>query len=184
MAEDLLTCLAEKMYYFYKEILTGLDIHHITGLFPPFEQRFVLWEVTLQADISAVLDLNSRNASACNVYPSLMLNPSQDYEHLKSRRATIQSSGYRGLRAPSSRIRGAGNMVVLFEDQSHNVQSITPYDAFFRLITANVPHAPFTNHATEVLDFEAGEVRITPRAGLPHHPISSFQTWQRVEFNH
>jgi hypothetical protein len=114
----------------------------------------------------------------------LMLNPSQDYEHLKSRRATIQSSGYRGLRAPSSRIRGTGSMIVLFDDQSHNIKSITPYDTFFRLITAIKPHTPFINHATEVLDFEAGEVRITPRAGLASPPISSFHTWQRVEFNH
>jgi hypothetical protein len=52
-----------------------------------------------------------------------MLNPSQDYHHLKKRRAAIQSAGYNGLRAPSTRTPVAGSVTlnVLFNDQSKNV---------------------------------------------------------------
>jgi hypothetical protein len=71
-------------------------------------------------------------------------------------------------------------MVVLFNDQSGNGQSITPYTVAFRLVTAG-PHAvPFTNHATEVLDFTAGAVQIT---GTPQG-ITTYGNWRRVEFHH
>ena len=147
LAEDLPTCLAERMFYFHREILTGIDNSHITGLFPPFQQRFALWKVVFQKAIPNVFDLTLTNASALNVIPSLMLNPSQDYQHLKDRRAAIENNGYLGLRAPSSRVRGSGNMIVLFEDQSKNVQRITPFQMEFRMITSVRPPAPFTNHA-------------------------------------
>ena len=159
------------MFYFHREILTGIDNSHITGLFPPFQQRFALWEVVFQKAIPNVFDLTLTNASALNVIPSLMLNPSQDYQHLKDRRAAIENNGYLGLRAPSSRVRGSGNMIVLFEDQSKNVQRITPFQMEFRMITSVRPPAPFTNHALELLDFTAGEVQIIlPNPTATPHP--------------
>jgi hypothetical protein len=120
-----------------------------------------------------------------NIYPSLMLNPSQDYNHLKDRRAAIQSSGYRGLRAPSSRVRGSGHMVVLFQDLSKNVRGIIPHEVEFRLIASSQPPAPFTNHATDLLDFTAGEVRVVLNAGAggSHSALRAYQNWARVEFN-
>jgi hypothetical protein len=115
-----------------------------------------------------------------HVFPSLIVNPSQDYNHLKDGRAAIEHNGYSGLRAPSSRSKSGGNMVVLFNDQSGNVQSITPYTVEFRLVTAG-PHAmPFTNHATEFLDFTAGEVEL---AGTPLG-IATYANWHRIEFHH
>ena len=63
-----------------------------------------------------------------------MVNPSQDYEHLKERRAFIESNGYKGLRAPSSRSTTGGEMIVLFDDQSKNVE-LKPYAVEFRLVT-------------------------------------------------
>jgi hypothetical protein len=121
-----------------------------------------------------------------NTYPSLMINPSQDYNHLKDRRAAIQSSGYQGLRAPSSRVRGSGHMVVLFQDQSKNVRSIIPHELEVRLITATSPPVPFTNHAVELLDFTAGEVRVRLTSGPrgPHPALAAYQDWTRIEFNH
>ncbi len=98
------------------------------------------------------------------IFPSLIVNPSQDYNHLKDGRAAIEHNGYSGLRAPSGRVKGAGNIVVLFNDQSGNVQSITP----------------FTNHAAEVLDFAAGEVKL---AGTPLG-IAAYANWHRIEFHH
>jgi hypothetical protein len=108
-----------------------------------------------------------------------MVNPSQDYDRLKQRRADIQSHGYKGLRAPSSRSKSGGNLIILFDDQSSHVQSIIPYEVKFQLIT--VHGVPFTNHAQDLLDFTAGEVRMPwaqPAGG------TVFQNWQRVEFNH
>jgi RES domain-containing protein len=186
LAEDPLTCFAERMFYFHREALTMLDLFHLTGDFPAFQEIRILWEIVFKKDVPGVFDLSLANASAMNVYPSLMLNPSQDYNHLKDRRAAIQSNGYQGLRAPSSRVRGTGHMVVLFHDQSQNVQSISPHEVEFRLITASDPPAPFTNHATDLLDFAAGEVRVVPGA-IPHPPhpaLNAYGDWMRVEFNH
>ena len=139
----------------------------------------------LPKDVPGVFDLSLMNASALNVYPSLMLNPAQDYEHFKDNRAAIQSNGDQGHRAPSSRVRGTGHMVVLFQDQSQNVQSITPHEVEFRLITSADPPAPFAT-AADLLDFAAGEVRVIP-APNPHPPHSvpdTYRDWTRVEFNH
>jgi hypothetical protein len=120
LAEDPLTCFAEKLFYFQREVLTALDglhLPHSPGI-PPFAQRLVLWEVVLRNPVTNVFDLSIGNAPAAGAFPCLLLNPSQDYHHLKDRRADIQAAGYRGLRAPSTRVVGTGNMVVLFEDQS------------------------------------------------------------------
>ena len=186
LAEDPMTCFAERMFYFHHDVLSQLDTYHRTGNLPLFQENRVLWEIIFERDVPDVFDLSLANASAMNSYPSLMLNPSQDYEHLKDRRAAIQSGGYQGLRAPSSRVRGSGHMVVLFQDQSKNVRGIIPHEVEFRLVTSSQPPAPFTNHATDLLDFTAGEVRVVLNSGIsgPHPALSAYQNWTRVEFNH
>jgi RES domain-containing protein len=180
LAEDLETCFAERMFYFHREVLTAMDRFHLTGVLPPFGQTFVLWEIVFKTAIPDVFELSPANAPAMHVFPALLVNPSQDYHHLKDGRAAIEHHGYRGLRAPSSRVKGGGNMVVLFDDQSGNVQSITPSPVEFRLVTAGSPAVPFTNHATEVLDFTAGEVT------LPGTPpgMATYANWHRIEFHH
>jgi hypothetical protein len=72
-------------------------------------------------------------------------------------------------------------MVVLFDDQSNNVQSITPYDVEFRLL--DIHGSPFYNHTTEVLDFTAGQVRFAG-GSYPAAGGTSFSTWQVLNFNH
>jgi RES domain-containing protein len=186
LAEDPATCLAERMFYFHREVLSQLDAYHRTGILPAFQQSRVLWEVRFKKDVPDVFELSLANASAMNSFPTLMLNPSQDYEHLKDRRAAIQSNGYQGLRAPSSRIRETGHMIVLFEDQSKNVHTIIPHEVEFRLITAGDLPEPFTNHAVDLLDFTAGEVRVRLASGsqAPHPTLAACQDWTRFEFNH
>jgi len=186
LAEDLATCLAEKMFYFHREVIRGIDISHQLGVIPPFVQRFVLWEIELRNAVPEVCDLNATTASAVAVFPSLMTNPSQDYWHLKDRRAFLQHNGYQGLRAPSSRVIGPGNMVVLFGDQSGNLARISPYEVEFRLVTGDSPPAAFFNPATQVLDFTAGEVRVLPRVPGTRLPtaLRPYSNWRRVGFNH
>lgn len=77
-------------------------------------------------------------------------------------------------------------MVVLFQDQSRNVSRITPHQVEFRLITSGDPPAPFTNHATDLLDFAAGKVRVIPGSDpSPVQPaLDTYRDWTRVEFNH
>jgi len=121
-------------------------------------------------------------SGCCKLLPHISfsnLNPSQDYLHLKQRRAEIQSQGYLGLIVGSSRAINQSNLVVLFQDQSSNVQSITPHEVEFRLIDEH--GKPFHNHATQLLDFTAGEVRFT--GTTPSHG-AAFKDWQRVAFNH
>lgn len=129
----------------------------------------MLWGVTFRAPVANVFDLSVANAPAAGVFPCLLLNPSQDYRHLKDRRAAIQAAGYNGLRAPSTRDVGGGSMTVLFDDQSRNVGAITPYEVEFRLITpARHPTAASISHATDRLDYLAGEVRVTARLPRRH----------------
>jgi hypothetical protein len=177
MTEDVQTCLAEKMFYFHRDILRLLDTSIIP---PPFHQEFVLWEITLKKDVSEVFDLSIANAhSYFQIFPSLIVNPSQDYHHLKQKRADIEHQGYRGLRAPSSREPMRGNLIVLFEDQSRNLQKITPHSVEFRLITSY--GVPFVNHTHDILDFTAGEVRMPssqPVGGM------AYGNWQKVTFHH
>jgi RES domain-containing protein len=186
LAEDPATCFAERMFYFHRNVLLGLDTYHRTRALPTFQKTFVLWEIHFKNDIPDVFELSVANASAMNIFPTLMLNPSQDYEHLKDRRAAIQSNGYQGLRAPSSRVRGTGQIVVLFQDQSKNVQGISPHEVAFRMITSSDPPAPFTNHAADLLDFTAGEVRVrvSPGSQGPNPTLAAHQDWTRIEFNH
>ena len=180
LTEDLETCFAERLFYFHREVLRGLDSLRYPAPIPPFQRNSVLWEIQFDSALTDVFDACIPGApSYFNIFPSLMVNPSQDYDHLKQRRADIQSHGYKGLRAPSSRARRGGNLIILFDDQSSHVHSILPYEVEFRLIT--VHGAPFINHAQDLLDFTAGEVRM-PWA----QPAGStvFQNWRRVEFNH
>jgi len=185
LAEDPLTCFAEKMFYFHREVIGALDISHITKDIPQFQRQFIVWAIVFQKSVPDVYELSPANSGAKNIYPSLMLNPSQDYEHLKKGRAAIQHDRYKGLRAPSCRVRGTGNRVVLFEDQSKNVQSIVPFQVEFRLITSANPPVPFANHALDLLDFTSGEVRVNlPAAPNPHPVFGAYQDWTRVDFNH
>lgn len=177
LAEDLETVLTEKMFYFHREVIQSIDTAHLPpGSMPPFSQTFVLWEIELDRDVHHVLNLDHRGATYAGVYPSLMRNPSQDYYHLKDRRAWIQSQSYEGLRAPSSRSTKGGHMIVLFGDQSGNVRRITPFDVTFSLITPNAVMTSFVNHVTDELDFRSGSVEI------PSAPAGS--STARVAFNH
>jgi hypothetical protein len=63
---------------------------------------------------------------------------------------------------------------------SGRTQSITPYTVEFRLVSTGPQALPFTNHATEVLDFNAGEVKLT---GTPRG-IATYANWHRIEFHH
>lgn len=181
LTEDIETCLAEKMFYFHREILRGIDTSHQTGVVPPFSKNFTLWEVKFKRDIIDIFDMTIPNAHTYfSMFPSLSVNPSQDYEHLKIKRADIQSSSYNGLVVPSSRTTKSGNMVVLFQDQSGNVQKITPYDVEFRLIRKD--GMPFSNHGSEILDFTSGEVRVV--SAVPPSGGSFYLNWQKINFNH
>src|SRR5438105_3020631 len=44
LADTPLTCFAERMFYFHRELLTGIDSLHLASvpIVPPFQQRFVL----------------------------------------------------------------------------------------------------------------------------------------------
>jgi hypothetical protein len=181
LAGSLETCFAERMFYFQREVVRRLDALHLplSGGVPPFSKAFTLWEIFLKKAIPDVCHLTPANASAVGAFPSLLVNPSQDYEHLKERRAFIECNGYRGIRAPSSRSTAGGEMIVLFDDQSKNVD-LQPHTVEFRLVTPP-PTAPFVNHLTELLDFTAGEVRFVgpaPPGGAGYaHPTP-------VSFNH
>jgi hypothetical protein len=180
LTEDLESCFAERLFYFHREVLRGLDSLRYPAPIPPFQRNVVLWEIQFDYTLTDVFDARMSGApSYFNIFPSLMVNPSQDYEHLKQRRADIQSHGYKGLKAPSSRAKSGGNLIILFDDQSSHVQSIIPYEVEFRLIS--VDGTPFINHAQDLLDFTAGEVRMPqnqPAGG------EAYQNWQRVDFNH
>jgi hypothetical protein len=181
LADSAEACLAEKMFYFQREIVRRLDALHLPlspGV-PAFSGTFTLWAVRLKNPIPDTCHLTPANASAVGVIPSLMVNPSQDYEHLKERRAFIESSGYRGIRAPSSRSTTGGEIVVLFDDQSKNA-NLDPSTVEFRLVTAP-PAARFANHLTQMIDFTAGEVRCV---GAPPPALAGYATWTQVRFNH
>jgi len=178
LTEDIEPCVAEKMFYFHREIVTAIDELHLPkGFLPPFNKTFVLWEVEFQNAISDVADI-VLSYSYFGVFPFLAHNPSQDYYHLKDRRVDIQASGYKGLRAPSARSKTGGSMIVLFDDQSKNVKTIKPYEMEFRLICDS--GSPFCDHTKDMLDFSAaGEVRATG----PNIPTGFSSAWKKVNFN-
>jgi hypothetical protein len=182
--ETVASCLAEKMYYFHREYLPALDqLHrHYPGkpaLAPPFQQQLVLWEITFKQSIPNVAQLDIGTAGYFSAFPCMLMNPSQDYEHLKDVRARIQAAGYAGLRAPSSRDPAGGDMIVLFSDQSKNVSTIRPHLVDCRLVQPGGA-GPFTNHATEELDYLAAEIEFagTLPSGWSH------SGWSSIQFNH
>jgi hypothetical protein len=182
LADSVDTCLAEKMFYFHREVVRRLDALHLPlspGV-PAFATAFTLWELRLKKAVPDVCHLTPASASAVGVFPALMVNPSQDYEHLKERRAFIESNGYNGMRAPSSRSTMGGEMIVLFDDQSKNVD-LDPYTVEFRLVTPPPVSVPFGNHLTQLLDFTAGEVRFV---GAGPAGTAGWVGWTRVVFNH
>jgi hypothetical protein len=181
LADTVETCVAEKLFYFQREIVRRLDALHlpVNAGVPAFQEAFTLWEICLKKDVLDVCHLTQANASAVGVFPSLMVNPSQDYEHLKDRRAFIEHAGYHGIRAPSSRSTRGGEIVVLFDDQSNNVD-IVPFTIDCRLITAP-PTAVFANHLTQILDFTAAEVRFV---GAMPPGLAGYAGWTKVSFNH
>jgi hypothetical protein len=181
LADSVQTCLAEKLFYFQRKIVQQLDALHLPlslGV-PAFSGTFTLWDIRLKKPFADVCHLTRASASALGVFPSLMLNPSQDYEHLKDRRSFIENNGYNGIWAPSSRSTTGGEIIVLFDDQSKNVD-LDPYTVEFRLVT-RPPVAPFSNHLTELLDFTAGEVRFV--GGKPPG-IAGYANWTPLTFNH
>ena len=184
LADTIEACLAERMYYFQRGVLQGLDILHIMGaaVAPPFIQKFVLWEIEFIKPVAQVCDLSIHaSATGLNVLPSLMHNPAQDYWHLKQRRADIQALGYSGIKATSSRSTQGGHVVALFADQSKNIKNIQAFDVDFRLLRRRPPPpGPFTNQATDVLDFTAGEIQIR---GAPSGN-ASYNGFTRVAFHH
>ncbi len=181
LTEDPPTCLAEKAFYFQKELLITLDALHLPPAppLPAFHQRFVLWDIVCKTAISSVFPLTVGNAPTAGAFPCLLLNPSQDYWHLKQRRADIEAAGYNGLQAPSTRVIRAGNLVVLFHDQSGNLSSITPYEVEFRLL--QLGGAPFALHTTQQLDYWTVEVKVNPPVGgaLPA-TLAHYSVWRRV----
>jgi hypothetical protein len=169
------------MYYFQREVLSALDIAHITNSPPPpFSMLCVLWRIVFAKDIQPVCDLTIPNAAVnYDVSPSLMLNPSQDYWHLKQRRNEIQHYGYTGLIAPSTRCPQGGRMVVLFNGQSGNLHTIDPFDTEIRLITTP-GNAQFANYKTDTLNFTACEAQIV---GMPSG-LATYNNFVPVSFNH
>lgn len=168
-------------------MLTALDISHIVpAAVPPFSQRAVLWDIQVKVAVPNVFDLTVAIAPAAGVFPALLLNPSQDYHHLKDARATIPARRVQRPACPSTRAVTPGNMVVLFDDQSKNVQTITPYEIELRLIRPGHPPAvAFATHATDPLDYEAAEVRVLPPAGGPlPAALTPFAGWSIVRFHY
>ncbi len=77
-------------------------------------------------------------------------------------------------------------MVVLFNDQSRNVRSITPYYVSFELLKpAPPPLAAFGSHITDELDFLAGSVQLSAMRGasVPGH-LHHYSRATRLAFNH
>jgi len=171
LTESPFACFAEKMFYFQRKIVQQLDaLHQPLSLgVPAFSGTCTLWDIRLKKPVPDVCHLTQASASAVGVFPSLMLNPSQDYEHLKDRRAFIESHGYNGIRAASSRSTTGGEIIVLFDDQSKNVD-LDPYTIEFRLVT-RTPVVPFANHLTELLNFSTGEVRFVGGHAAGHREL-------------
>jgi len=183
LTEDIETCLAESLFYFNRKIVESLEELHKNKhhTLPLFKEKFVLWEVIFDKPAPDILDLEAPGAlSTFTIFPSLLYNPSQDYEHLKEKREDIQFAGYKGLRAPSSRTFNGGYMIVSFEDLSAGVRTITPYPLDLSLITSS--GTLFINHLSDILDFNAGLARINstrrPSGGAP------YLNWTQVRFHH
>jgi hypothetical protein len=81
LTEDVETCFAEKMFYFHQEVLRSLDSLQYPDAIPPFQRNSVLWEIQFDNALTDVFDACIQGApSYFNIFPSLMVNPSQDYK--------------------------------------------------------------------------------------------------------
>jgi hypothetical protein len=182
VTENVETCFAEMMFYFHRAYLPALDAFHLgtTPIVPVFTKSLVVWEILLKKDVAAIADLTMGTAGHFGVYPAMMKNPSQDYWHLKDRRAHVEGAGYLGIRAPSSRCTKRGRMVVFFNSQSNNLASIAPYPIELSLIQPS--GAPFTNHAVHDLDFEAGNV-VALANPMPRF-LKPYAAPYRIQFHH
>lgn len=59
LAENVETALAERMFYFQREVVQSLDTLHLpAGSLAPFSRTFVLWEIELQKAVPDVLLLD------------------------------------------------------------------------------------------------------------------------------
>jgi RES domain len=183
LAEDIETCLAEKMFYFHRETLNKMDIRRFVGIMPNFYLDCTLWEIEFLSPIPHIIDLTKDAAhTAFDIMPCMFKNPSQDYEHLKDKRADIEIDGYKGLRAKSSRSTKDGYMIVLFEDVSGNVAKITPYGLRFHLIKPT--DASFSNPAMDELDYTRGAVSLTDTSVVPPIHLTPYISRQIVSFHH
>lgn len=175
------TCLSERMFYFHRETVQLLDKSHYLGVLPPFSVTLVLWEIVFAKDVTDLFDmLHPPNLMYFNIFPSLPLNPTHDYEHLKQKRNEIQAKGYEGIVAPSSRCTAGGSMHVLFKDQSKNVLTIEPHFVEFRLV--NDSRKPFVNHAHEMLDFTQGQIKVDPATAS--RSLAKYTAWTNMKFHH
>jgi hypothetical protein len=183
LTETVGTCFAERMFYFHREYLQALDLLHLAyAAVPPFRRQFVIWEIEFGNPINGLAEVDPNTAGYFQVYPAMLKNPSQDYEHLKRARAHIQASGYEGIRAPSSRCRQQGVMLALFNDQSRNVASIVPHQVEFSLLQPN--GLPFTNQASHDLDFGAGTVQVLANPNPLPAALQAYANPQVIRFNH
>jgi RES domain len=183
LTESVETCFAERMFYFHREYLQALDtLHQTYALVPPFRKRFVIWEIELAIPINGVAEVNPNTAGYFQIYPAMLKNPSQDYEHLKNARSDIQTMGYGGIRALSSRCQQQGPVLALFANQSWNVASIVPHQVEFSLLQPS--GAAFTNQASHDLDFGAGAVQALANPNPLPAPLQAYANPQVVKFNH
>lgn len=188
LTETIETCLAERAFYVQREYLQKLDLLHFTyssgasTFAPGHTTDVVLWKITFGAALSGIADLSAASAGHFGVYPALMTNPSQDYHHLKDRRAHLQTAKYEGLRAPSSRCTRGGCMVVLFSDVSRRVATIEPVLVRMSLIQGGA--RPFSNHATDILDFEQIAVQASPVGAVVPPWASSYSSRTILPFRH
>lgn len=184
LAEKPETAVAEMLLYFHKDTLRLLDLHQISSLpVPPFAKKVILWEIELQRDIQGLFDMNQPGASSSRfVYRAFISSPYHDYWHLCQRRAEIEAAGYEGIYVTSARDPTGGNIIVLFNDQSGNVSSITPYELELQLLTS--VGTLFNDAINHDLDFGRAHVSITSSTA----PLPSWATsligGKILSFNH
>jgi hypothetical protein len=98
------------MFYFQREVARRLDALHLpfSAGPPAFSAIFTLWEIRLRNAVPNVCHLTRASSSAVGVFPALMVNPSQDYEHLKDRRAFYREQWLQGHPGTFEPIDGGG----------------------------------------------------------------------------
>jgi len=102
LADSIPTCLAEKMFYFQREVIRRLDVLHLPfspGV-PAFSGIFTLWEIRLKKAIPNVCRLTQTSASAVGVFPSLLVNPSRTMSTSRSEGRFLRAAAIRGSGRP------------------------------------------------------------------------------------